>query len=143
MPPIGTYRHRVTVQNPGASVPDGDGGYTEGWSDADPATLDVSITPATTSDVERLTAGTVAATATHMVRGRFHPGITLASRLIFKGRTLNVIYVGNPDERDLELVMLCAEQLTTKAGATSTPAAVAPPPQAPRRIGMTAAWSNE
>jgi SPP1 family predicted phage head-tail adaptor len=108
---IGTYRHRVTVQNPGGAVSDGDGGYTEGWSDADPATLDVSITPASTNDLERITAGTVLTSATHIVRGRFHPQITTSSRLLFKGRSLLVVFVGNPEERDRELVLIVAEVL--------------------------------
>src|SRR3954463_3558049 len=112
MPPIGSYRHVVTVQNPTANVPDADGGYTEGWADAVHATLNVSITPATTADLERTTAGTGAATATHIVRGRWHPQITTSSRLLFKGRALNVIFVGNPDERDTEVAMICAEQLS-------------------------------
>lgn len=117
MPPIGTYRHRVTVQNPGPPIPDGDGGYTEGWLDADPPELDVSITPATARDLENLTAGTVSATATHVIRGRYHSGITTATRLLFKGRALGVLYVGNPLELDRELVIVAAEVLNAPAGA--------------------------
>jgi head-tail adaptor len=137
MPPIGSYRHVVTVQNPGGSVPDGDGGYVEGWIDAVPPTLNVSITPATTADLERTTAGTVAATATHIVRGRWHPQITTSSRLLFKGRALNVIFVGNPDERDTELVMICAEQLSGKVSGATGGTASAP-------VSQTAApaWDN-
>jgi head-tail adaptor len=119
MPPIGSYRHRVTVQNPGGSIPDGEGGYTEGWADATPAVLDVSITPASTADLERITAGTTLAAATHIVRGRFHPQISTSSRLLFKGRTLLVVFVGNPEERDLECVLIVAEVLNNPAGATA------------------------
>lgn len=127
----------VTVQNPSANVPDTDGGYTEGWGDAVPPTLNVSITPATAADLERTTAGTVAATATHIVRGRWHPEITTASRLLFKGRALNVIFVGNPDERDTEVVMICAEQLSGNVSGATGGTATAPVSQtAPR------GWDN-
>jgi head-tail adaptor len=106
---IGTYRHVATVENPGPHEPDGLGGYTPTWIAATPATLKVSITPATAKDLETVTAGTVTATATHLVRGRWHPGITPASRLRARGRTLNVLAVGNPDERDRTVVLICAE----------------------------------
>lgn len=128
MPPLGTYRHRVTVQNQGPAAPDGDGGYTEGWADATPAAWDCSITPATTSDLERLTSGTVASTATHLVRGRWHAQITTASRLVFHGRILNVLFRGNPWEQDRDLVLVCAELLAPAAPAgASTPAPEASP----------------
>lgn len=127
-PTIGSLRHRVTVQNPSGHVPDGDGGYTEGWADADPPALDVSITPATARDLERMTASTSLATATHVIRGRWHPGITTASRLLFKGRVFAVIYVGNPEERDREIVIVAAEVLTPPAPASAAPAWVAQQP---------------
>src|SRR5262245_47718556 len=125
MPPIGSYRHVVTVQNPGGRAPDGDGGFTETWADAAPAKWACSITPATVRDLERTTASTTLTTATHLVRGRFHPGITTASRLLFKGRQLLVVFVGNPEERDLELTLVCAEVLDDAAAGA---AATAPPP---------------
>src|SRR5262245_17884753 len=139
--PIGTYRHKVTVQNPAGTVPDGDGGFIEGWADAVPPKLDVSITPATQRDLERTTAGTALATATHLVRGRWHPQINTTSRLLFKGRTFLVIFVGNPDERDWEMVLVVAEVLTPNPpalAATSAPAS-APPPAAP----APAVWDAE
>lgn len=131
MPPIGTYRHRVSVQNPGAVLPDGDGGYTSGWADADPPTMECSITPATARDLERLAAGTTLTTATHLIRARWHPQITTSSQLIFRGRTLAVVYVGNPEERDREIVIVCAEVLPpggAKAGRTAEPSSASPPP---------------
>ena len=111
MPAIGTYRHLVTLENPGTAVPDGDGGYTQQWTPLDPPTWHVSITPATVRDLERVQAGTVASTATHLVRGRHHPQITTETRLLFNGRRLNVIFVGNPEERDLFTDCVCVEQV--------------------------------
>jgi head-tail adaptor len=106
---IGAYRHIVIVQNPGPAVPDGDGGYTEGWADGDPAEWPVSIAPASQSDLEAAASGTVLSTATHIVRGRYHRSVTTATRLMFEGRTLNVINVRNLDERDRTLEVVAAE----------------------------------
>ena len=116
---IGAHRHKVTVQNPGQPQPDGDGGFTEGWADAVPAQLDVSITPASARDLERYTAGTTFTSATHMVRGRWHPQITTASRLLFQGRALLVVFVSNPEERSREVILICAEVLNDPAAAAA------------------------
>jgi head-tail adaptor len=106
---IGSFRHRVSLAAPGPPIPDGDGGYTEGWAPLDPATWDCSIAPATARDLETIGGGTVLAQATHTVRGRFHPGITTETRLTFDGRTLNVVALANRDERRIELDLICAE----------------------------------
>src|SRR5262252_5553086 len=103
MPAIGQYRHVVTLENPGDPIPDGDGGYIETWAPLDPASWHCSITPATVRPriAEWIASGTVLAKATHLVRGRYHAGITIETRVLFRGRRLNVIYVGNSDERDI------------------------------------------
>lgn len=107
--PIGSYRHRVTVEGPGDPVPDGDGGYTEGYGPLDPGTWDCSIAPATTKDLEQVAGGTVISQATHIVKGRYHRGLTTRARLVFKGRVLNVVHVANREERDIESILICAE----------------------------------
>jgi len=112
---IGAYRHRVSVSNPSGYVPDGDGGYTSGYVPATPPVIDASIQAATARDLERVTAGTVLATATHLIRCRFHPEITTATRLTFKGRIFEVQSVQNVDERDIALVLICTEVLTPGA----------------------------
>lgn len=105
----GERRHRVTLDNPGASVPDGDGGYTTGWAPLTPPTMYASIAPATAASLERTAASTVIATATHVIRMPYHAGVTTQTRLTVKGRTFNVIGRVNLDERDIELVLVCAE----------------------------------
>ena len=133
MPPIGNYRHRIQVFNPGGYVPDGDGGYTSTYAPADPPEIDASVQAATARDLERATAGTVLTTATHLVRCRFHPAITTDTRLEFKGRTLEVQSVQNVDERDIALILICAEIKSTDAQGRSGPAPrvpVAIPPPA-------------
>jgi hypothetical protein len=41
--------------------------------------------------------------------GRFHPGITTATRVHFKGRVYHVDSIVNREERDVELVLTCHE----------------------------------
>lgn len=113
---VGGYRHRVAVEGPGAAIPDGDGGYYEGWAPLDPPEWDCLISQASTHmrDLERLVgASAVLSQATHVVRGNYHAAITTKARLQFQDagrqRTLNVVYVANRDERNEETDLICAE----------------------------------
>ena len=105
--------HRVTVQQPGAPIPDGDGGYTEGWVDAAPSTWQVAIAPATARELETAAAASGQATtltaASHLVTGSYRGDITTQSRLLFGTRLFQVSSVRNPDERNRELVLACTE----------------------------------
>ena len=118
MSAIGQYRHKVRPETPGAPVPDGDGGFTENWQPLDPPEWDCSIEAATVRDLERMVAGAVQATATHLVRGRYHPGINVDTRLVFGSRRLLVQYVNDVDERQIALVLVCAEELTRHENGT-------------------------
>jgi SPP1 family predicted phage head-tail adaptor len=106
---IGSFRHLVVLEEPGPVTPDADGGYTDSWTPLDPTVWACSIAPVTARDLEALGAGSVLAQATHVVKGRYHPGITTQARLTFDNRTLNVVYVANRDERDIETDLVCAE----------------------------------
>jgi head-tail adaptor len=109
---IGTHRHRVLVQNPhGAPVADGDGAYTQAYLNAVPASWQCSIVPATARDLERVAAGTIIATASHVITGRYHPSITVATRLVFEGRVFQVTGASNPEERKIETIAICVELL--------------------------------
>ena len=108
---VGTHRHVVTVQGQGTPVPDGDGGYTESWTNLVPATWRCSIVPATARDLERITAGTVIATATHIVSGRYHPQIAISTRLVFGTRLFSVTGVSDPEERHIETICTAVELL--------------------------------
>jgi head-tail adaptor len=103
--------HRVQLQNPGPPVPDGDGGYTQGWNDLDPPALWVAIEAATTAKLERFVSGAASTvtTATHLVTGPFHPGVTTQSRVLFGARELHVDAVNNVAERGIEMVLVCTE----------------------------------
>ena len=109
MAAIGTHRHRVTLDEPGDPIPDGDGGYTETYTPLDPAAWDCSIEQAAARTLENIGAGSLVAQATHVVRGRYHAGITTRTRVTFHGRILNVLYTANVDERDIETALVCAE----------------------------------
>jgi len=104
--------HRVTLQNPGPAVPDGEGDTIPSWTDLNPPALSMKIAAATAADLERVTAGTVLATATHIVTGPFHPQITTQTRILFNGRSFSVTGVSNPEERNVELVLVCVEVVT-------------------------------
>lgn len=106
---VGARPHRVTLQNPGPAVPDGDGGFTQSWVDLTPPALSMEIKPATARDLEHVTAGTVIAQATHLVTGPFHAGVTTKTRVLFNGREFHVVGVADPEERHVELVLVCVE----------------------------------
>ena len=108
---IGEYRHRGTFQDPTALVPDGEGGWIEGWADLDPPDWPVRITPATVRDLERVAAGTILSSATHVIEGRWRPDVSLKSRLLFEGRIFHVTGINNVDERDMTMRLLVEEQL--------------------------------
>jgi head-tail adaptor len=106
---IGQNRHRVLLETPGVPVQNPDGGYTDTWTPLDPPEWNCSIQPVTSRDLESIAGGTILAQATHVVKGRYHPGITTQTRLTFATRTLNVVYAANRDERQIETDLICAE----------------------------------
>lgn len=105
---VGRRLHTVIPQNPGAPVPDGDGGYEQDWFDVVPRWF-VSIVPATARDLERVIAGTVLATASHVVTGPYLSDVSTRTRLLFGDRVLQVTGVADPEERHVELVLVCVE----------------------------------
>ncbi len=69
-----------TLENPGAPVPDGEGGFTFVWTALDPSPWWAAIENASARNTERHFASTVIAHATHVATGRYHPGITTQTR---------------------------------------------------------------
>lgn len=108
---IGGKRHVVVVQNPGSPTSDGDGGSVRTWTDASPRTWHCSIEPATERDLQRVTAGTVISTASHVLKGRYHPQMTTATRLLFNARVFQVAGASNPEERSIETIVIAIEVL--------------------------------
>lgn len=106
----GLRRHYVTFANPDdPASPDGDGGYTQTFTALDPPGAYVQIDAATARDQARAIAGTIASTASHVLRGPFHPQVTTLTRITFGSRTFQVLGKENSEERDLDMVLLCAE----------------------------------
>jgi len=84
---IGAFRHRVTLIDPGAVL--------------NPAAWDCSV---------QGTGGQVVdGQAAFLIRGRYHPGITLETQVIMDGRKLQVQSITDVDERHIELELLCVE----------------------------------
>lgn len=82
----GALRHLVTLD-----VPNGSNGY-------------LPLDPA---DWRCASLGEPSGTATFV--GRFHPGITTATRIHFKGRTFHVDTITVREDRDRELILNCRE----------------------------------
>jgi head-tail adaptor len=103
---IGQTQQLVTFEDPGTPVPDGEGGYTATAVPLSPATWYVRMRPATAKDAERVLAGTVITHVSHLVHGRYHPGVTTRSRMIHNGKTYQITSVVNVDERDREMELV-------------------------------------
>lgn len=107
---VAQKRHRVTLAQP-TTTPDGDGGYTESWTALAPPALSVNIRTVGAGDLERMQAGTISATATHVLTGDYHPGITTKTRITFGTRAFSVLGLGTPEEARAEVDIFCAEQI--------------------------------
>jgi SPP1 family predicted phage head-tail adaptor len=107
----GQRRHRLTLEAPGAPVPDGAGGYVETFAPLTPADVWGRVEPLAAGDVERVTGSTVEATVTHLITVPFHPQITVQTRVTYHGRLFLVQSVRNLDERNITLELTCEEVL--------------------------------
>lgn len=111
---VGTYRQTATLSEASTPVPDGDGGYTQSYVALDPATWRCAIEKASVASAERTFGSTVIAQATHILRGRFHSGITTNTRIQWTDRAgdvhiANVIDVDDPEGAGVETVVAAAE----------------------------------
>jgi len=84
---IGAYRHHVTLSHPTAVI------TAPGWWCA------IQNSGANVGDGE----------SAYILRGRYHGGIQLETRIAFEGRTLQVMSVNDLDERHTELVVQAVE----------------------------------
>ena len=106
---IGARQQLVQLQNPGAPVPNGDGSYTQMWSDLDPFAVWAKIETAPQPQQERATQGTAATTAAYLITIPFHPQVTERTRVLFSGRRFNVSAAVDLNERHVETVLACEE----------------------------------
>jgi Phage head-tail joining protein len=84
---IGAYRHVVTLTDPAVVLT--------------PNTWHCAISSGAAPVVDGVTA--------FVVRGRYHPGITLETQILFEGRTFQVQGVTDVDERHVDLELTCVE----------------------------------
>ena len=94
---IGVFRHRVSLANAPTTTPDSDGFY----ADLSPSSVWASIEPFAPQNGDRVT--------THLVRMRYHAGVTLETKITFGSRQLFVKGIQNVQERNEELRLLCEE----------------------------------
>jgi len=109
------FRQVAALTNPGAPVPDGDGSFTYPNAAAlDPAEWRCAIEKASVRASERAFAATVIAQASHILRGRFHLGITTQTQVVWIDRVgvthiANVLDVDDTEGAGVETVVLVSE----------------------------------
>jgi len=107
---IAARAKRVLLQNAGPDVADGAGGFTHSWVDLPPA-ADARVAPAA-GNLESVAAGAaVVASASHVITIPYRAGVSTATRVVVDGRALYVTGVQDPDERHVELVLVCEERV--------------------------------
>lgn len=77
----------------------------------DPPSWRCRIDPASVRELEYVASGTALARASHILEGDFHPGITTQTQILFNGRTFFVNGVINPEERNIDTIAFCEEQI--------------------------------
>ena len=110
----GKLRQVATLAEATTPIADGDGAYGQSFVALDPETWRCAIEPASASSAERHFAGTVIAQATHIMRGRFHSGITENTRIQWTDRAgrahlANVIAVVDSEGAGVQTVVAAVE----------------------------------
>jgi hypothetical protein len=106
-------RTLVRVDVPGAPLPDGDGGYTEAWTPASPPTWWCGVSYASALEGQR--GSTVEASATKVLTGDWHPGISVLARLWVPDpdgaveRPHDVVSVQPVDQRRFAMIVTVSE----------------------------------
>ena len=112
---LGGLRNVASASKPtGTRTIDAGGGYVETYAPLDPPRWNCKIDKASVKVAERLFAATVLAHATHILSGRFHPGITTKTRLVWVDRagethTADVVDVDDTEGAGVETVALVTE----------------------------------
>jgi head-tail adaptor len=106
---IGTQKDLVTLDQPGPPIPNPDGGYGQTWTALSPPSAFAAIVPATVAVLERLAAGTVVSTASHVITFPYHPEVTTQTRIHEGPRSFTVVGVVDPDNAHVLTRALCVE----------------------------------
>lgn len=111
----GERRHKLTVENPGTPVSDGEGGFTQTWTALSPAYVYAAIKPATARHLERVVSNVVQSTASHVIECDYHSGITQETRVTWTGPRDGATHLGmvtgiqDPDGRNVDMVLAVEE----------------------------------
>ncbi|MFZ3035381.1 MAG: phage head closure protein [Parvibaculum sp.] len=97
---VGELRERVTIER-ATRLADGVGGATSSWSEL--ATVWASVIPLSGREVA--TGERVEAHQSYTITMRYRDDVTTAMRAIWKGRTLNIRSLADPDSRRRRLVL--------------------------------------
>lgn len=111
---VSAYRQLATLSQAATPVATSDGDYTTAFVALDPAEWRCAIERASVSSAERHFAATVIAQATHVLRGRFHSGITTGTRVQWSDRAgaahlANVIDVVDAEGAGVETLVAAVE----------------------------------
>jgi hypothetical protein len=114
---IGDLRQVGTLSTPGTPTPDGDGGFTQTYVPLDPATWRFAIEVASVRAAERHFAATITSHAAYILTGRYHPGITTQTRIVWVDRsgethTGEVLDVDDVEGAGVKTVALVSEVVT-------------------------------
>jgi len=115
---IGEYVHLVSLTKAGPTPDDPEGGYDETWIPLDPPTWYCAIREASARDLERISGGLTTQTATHLLRGRYHPQLGEDCRITFRGRVFEVSSVHDPDQQQIDVDVIAREVTTGTDGPT-------------------------
>ena len=118
MTAVGQFRHLVSLVTQGPPTQTEGGGWVESWLPLNPPTWYCAIQAASLRDLQRISGGTISTTATHVVRGRYHPQLSAKARLLFRDRTFEVQSVHDVDQRQIEVEVIVAETTTGATGPT-------------------------
>jgi len=103
---IGARRHRVTLQLRGVDQ-NSYGESVTTWNDQD--TVWAAIIPA--SAKEYVASNELQAVVTHRVNIRYRKGLTPEMRIKYGARYFNINSILNRDERNIELDLMCTEDI--------------------------------
>lgn len=115
----GELRHKVSLDNETLGPPSSEGSEST-WEPLTPPESWAAIEPATARDLERLVAGSVQSTATHIVKIRYRPDVTTKTRitkglrdsagaLTAQAMEFHVTGVHNPELRNEFLILVCEQ----------------------------------
>ena len=102
----GRLRHRVTIQSRSQSLNEY-GEPSNSWASA--GSVWAAVEPARQGEGKE--ADGRQATATHLVTIRYLAGVDPTDRVVFGSRTLDIVGVANPEERNDRLLLTCRERV--------------------------------